>query len=158
MRLTHMAAITFKDFESKRKNFKASNARLYTDLALDMSINDNTKDLNPAFDEKAIVNSLYNILTTRPGQNLLQPEFGLNLSKDLFTTVSEYRGEILGQEILVGIERFEPRVRVLNINVVVSIERQEYNITMVVYIPALNRQISFNPVFTEGGEIYIGNN
>jgi phage baseplate assembly protein W len=153
-----MAAITFKNLENPRKLFKPSQAELYTDISLDFGINENTKDLKVSLDTRAIVNSVYNLLTTRPGQNFLFPRYGLDVSRHLFESISEFNGQILGEEIVNTIQRFEPRVSVLNANVGVNIDKQEYNITLMLYIPSLGTQISFNPIFTSDGAYYLGNN
>ena len=153
-----MAAITFKNFENPRTQFQESGARLFTDLALDLKENTANGDIKVATDERAIVNSIYNILTTRPGQNLLFPEFGINLAGSLFEQISQFNGRLIGEEIVRRIEQFEPRVSVLNANVNVNIDRQEYKVTLVIYIPSLNTQISLDPVFTQDGAIYLGTN
>lgn len=152
-----MASIIFKNLENPRNLFKPSNAELYTDIDLDFQIDENTKDLKPAYDTKAITNSIYNLFTTRPGQNFLFPRYGLDLSRNLFESISEFKAQILGEELVNTINTFEPRVSVLNANVGVNIDKQEYNITITLYIPSLGVQTSINPIFTSDGAFYLGN-
>ena len=65
------------------------NGYLYKDIGFDLVLRytDNPElhkdseigDLKPIYDVKAIINSIKNILTTSPGEKLLNPTFGLDL-------------------------------------------------------------------------------
>lgn len=153
-----MTAITFNNLKSLRKEKISNQAELYTDISLDLKIDENTKDLTPSFDEVAVKNAIQNILSTKPGENFLYPTFGLNISKHLFEPISEFNAEILGEEVVNSITKFEPRVTVLNVGVGVNIDEQRYSVTIVLYIPSIGRRVSFNPIFTNDGMYFLGNN
>ena len=91
----------------------------YRDLSLDLAEDERpytsslyTKvtntDLRVSQDEGAIMNSIKNIFTTKPGEKILSPTFGLDLSKWLFEPVDEFRAREIGDAIHMGLERFEP--------------------------------------------------
>ena len=95
-------------------------------------------DLATSIDEGAIMNSLRNIFTTNPGEKLLDPTFGLSLTRWLFEPLDEFIAQEIGEAIVEGIEKFEPRVSVKNITVNMDIERNQYNLKLVLTIPSLN--------------------
>ena len=95
-------------------------------------------DLQISVDEGAIMNSLKNIFTTTPGEKILDPEFGLNLSRWLFQPASDFTAQEIGEAIVQGIERYEPRVKLKTVNVSVQYEKNQYTIDLVLTIPSLN--------------------
>ena len=99
---------------------------------------DNITDIEQSLDYEAISNSIINIFNTTPGEKILNPEFGLNLRRYLFDPLSIDTAENIGDTIVLGLNAFEPRVRVININVVVDFDLHEYEITLRLEVPALN--------------------
>lgn len=95
-------------------------------------------DLQTSYDEGAILNSLRNIFTTNPGEKILDPTFGLNLTRWLFEPADEFIAHEIGEAIVEGIEKFEPRVSVKNISVNVNAENNQYDLKLVLTIPSLN--------------------
>jgi len=128
--------------------FPVQRKYLYTDLEVDLKLDyTKTNPLNNYKEEKDIVvdrdiaaikNSIFNIFTTAPGQKILNPIFGLNLMYFLFNGISSANGRLLGETILKGITKFEPRVTVDNINVTTDIENQQYTIDLFLSVPTLN--------------------
>ena len=86
----------------------------YKDLFLDLAEQSNSGnslfnkktslDLKASVDEAAIVNSIRNIFTTTPGEKILDPTFGLNLSQWLFQPLDEFTAREIGETILNGIQ------------------------------------------------------
>ena len=139
-----MSAIVIKDLN------RLPNKRQYTyvDLESDLKINytktnplnnfKEQKDIVADYDVNAIKNSIFNIFTTIPGQKLLNPIFGLNLLQFLFTGITPTNAKLLGDTILKGIVKFEPRVSVDKINVAPDVENQQYIVGLVLSVPSLN--------------------
>lgn len=139
-----MSAIVIKDLN------RLPNQRqyTYTDIEMDLKIDytktnplnnkKEQKDIVVDYDENAVKNSIFNIFTTIPGQKLLNPIFGLNLLQFLFTGITAANARLLGDTILRGIIKFEPRVTVDKINVAPDIENQQYIIGLVLSVPSLN--------------------
>ena len=75
-----------------------------------------------------------------PGQKLLNPLFGLNLTQYLFTAVSTSQAKVIGETILTGVRKFEPRITIRTINVEPNYDENQYNIFMVIDVPSLNIQ------------------
>ena len=128
--------------------FPTERKYLYTDLEVDLKLNytktnslNNYKEQSDIVvdrDVNAIKNSIFNIFTTAPGQKILNPIFGLNLMYFLFNGISSANGRLLGETILKGITKFEPRVTVDTINVTTDIENQQYTIDLFLSVPTLN--------------------
>ena len=95
-------------------------------------------DIKSADDETAIINSIRNIFTTTPGERILEPEFGINLAQWLFQPIDEFVAQEIGETIVSGIQRFEPRVVVKNVNIDIEEEKNQYSIELTMAIPALN--------------------
>lgn len=121
----------------------------YRDLHLDLSETEDPRgnsiygktskrDLQTSTDEGAIMNSLRNLFTTNPGEKILDPTFGLNLTRWLFQPLDEFVAQEIGEAIVEGIERYEPRVSIKNVVVNIDQERNQYDLKLVLTIPSLN--------------------
>jgi phage baseplate assembly protein W len=124
---------------------------LFNDLKLDIETNytKNTqllkkreiKDIQNSENISAIKNSIFNLFTTLPGQKILNPTFGLNLQQFIFTGLTEINGKLMAETILKGLSKYEPRVKVKNINVEVDYDNNQYNIYLLLNVPALNNTV-----------------
>jgi phage baseplate assembly protein W len=139
-------AIRIKELEKIAKTY-TENRYLYKDLFLDIS---RTKieapgyplavpgtDIKADFDLAAIINSLTNLFNTLPGQRFLFPRYGLDLYQFLFEPITEFNGEIIGNTIYETIKTYEPRVIPKQIKVKLLPDENQYDITIVIEIPAL---------------------
>lgn len=122
----------------------------YSDLHLDFT-NPVERDIKADYDEAAIKNSLVNLLNTLPGQNILNPAYGLNLNQYLFMPASESIASLIGETILKQVGLYEPRVNVNNINVDVNPDEQLYTITLSILILPINKNINIIGLLTSNG-------
>jgi phage baseplate assembly protein W len=99
----------------------------------------NKKDIQIDYDIGAIKNSIVNILTTSPGEKILNPTFGLDLRDYLFEPVSKTTADRISSQILTGLLDQEPRIR-FNYppEVIPSPDEKSYTINMRVSIPFLD--------------------
>ena len=111
-------------------------------------------DVQASIDEGCIKNSLTNLFNTRPGEKILSPEYGLGLQDLLFRAISEDNAQKLGQAILDGIERFEPRVSVINININTDEDAGLYTITMILHCPAMKQNLTLDGNLESNGFIF----
>jgi phage baseplate assembly protein W len=119
-----MASLNFNNF---RNIYKEERDYTYKDLHFDIEQEINLtadsrespkgKDIKMSLDENAIKNSIINIFNTNPGERFLIPEFGINLKRYLFKSVTDDTARSIGETILAGLERWEPRIRIDNITV-----------------------------------------
>lgn len=103
-----------------------SNKPTYTDIHFDLQLEKtigegynpkNSGDIKVDTDQEAIKNSIRNIFSTKKGEKILTPTFGASLEQYLFEMVDDFKGSIIGREILENLQTFEPRIDVLKINV-----------------------------------------
>lgn len=139
---------------------------LYKDIGFDLipQFTDNPQlhktseknDLKPIYDSGSIINAIKNILTTSPGEKLLNPKFGLDLRGYLFETISESRAFFLGTDLHEGLTSFEPRIQIDMLEVLANIDEQQYNITISLSIPSLNIQgLSLKGVLNTDGYTFV---
>lgn len=116
----------------------------YRDLHLDLSLFRNigsgsnmvdSKDITADYDIQAIRNSIYNIFTTRPGGKILTPGFGCSLEQFLFEKMSDFKANIIGNQILNNLTKYEPRVNVTKVLVFPNYQDLYYQITIVYEVP-----------------------
>jgi len=135
---------------------------VYKDLRLDIELNytknkqllkrKEIKDIQNSVNLEAIKNSLFNLFTTIPGQKILNPVYGLNLVQYLFTGLTTTNARLIGEAIFSGVQRFEPRIRTRNINVDPDFDNNQYNISLVIDVPALNIQgVGLKGVLSDSG-------
>ena len=132
-----MASINFNVF---KKPEVTTNKYLYSDLHLDFT-NPINNDVKADYDMSAIKNSVVTLFNTLPGQNLLNPEYGLNLLQYLFEPASSTIARIIGAKIVKDVSLYEPRIRVQNVNVEVNPDEQMYTITLSISVPSLNKNV-----------------
>ena len=132
---------------SKQTEVTLQKGYLYKDLKLDLKTSytesselnslAEKRDLQPIFDTESIINAVKNILTTLPGQKILNPTFGLDLLGYLFESVTTVNAYFLGEDIIRGISGQDERLVVETINVVAVPDELLYEIDLVISVPSL---------------------
>ncbi len=145
IKITNLDQIA-KDYETKEYLYKD----LHLDFAKNYVFNSSLKsriegnDLQVDYDTNAIINSLKNLFNTRPGQRFLFPLYGLDLNPYVFEAITLENGRVIGEKISDSIETFEPRVTLMQCNVQSDPDQNQYNITIIIYIPLFNTTSSIN--------------
>lgn len=86
----------------------------YSDLDINMTVNWN-KDLSVRNNAYAVSQALINIVTTRKGSMPFDPEYGSNITSELFSTMTPFMFTSLEEELTNSIRAYEPRVEYLNV-------------------------------------------
>lgn len=92
---------------------------------------------------KAVQQAVHNIFTWIPGERILNPEFGNTLYKLLYNGITSYNSELIVAEIRKCLSRYEPRVQLLEVRDVSTVDDTENNtvkMEIVYTIPALNKE------------------
>lgn len=123
---------------------------IYTDLHLDSALNFTNRnelekrlqvsDLQIDKNVGAIRNSIINILTTNPGEKILNPLFGVGFGNLLFLPATEERASVIGNNILSNLSKFEPRIKIINLEITPITDLQEYICDITYIIPRFNNQ------------------
>jgi phage baseplate assembly protein W len=94
-------------------------------------------DIETDINGKAVGNSLLNLLNTRNGQRFLFPQYGVNLYDYLFEAITTDNARILGENLQMAIEEFEPRIKLKKIQVIPQYDKHQYDINIFYSSPAL---------------------
>jgi phage baseplate assembly protein W len=91
-----------------------------------------------------------------PGENLLDPEFGCALKYFLFSPMTNDNANNIGEAISQAITKYEPRVNIEFIDVIMDKNKYTYEITLTVGIPSLSISSErFNVRASEAGGVEI---
>ena len=99
-------------------------------------------DLNVSYDMQAVKNSIANLLSTKKSEKILNPEFGLRLEDYLFEPITETTATAIANEILTAITVFEPRVQVVELQVIPYPDQYQYVINLALRVPTLKQSLS----------------
>lgn len=109
------------------------NKVIHSDLPFNLSLNQ-FKDIPIAENKKAIKQSLLNILNTTKNTRYLNPDFGCNVMYYLFEPFTEETAEEIGKNLLSAINQYEPRVKVIKINIDMDEKQKLYTIELNYFI------------------------
>ena len=104
--------------------------RKFKDISMSFETNPLNDDLVSLSDSSAIARSIRNIVFTSPGEKFFNPDFGSRISESLFENVDTVSALAIEDEIRSSIINFEPRVNLLNTNVVPNPDDNEMNVTI----------------------------
>jgi len=99
-------------------------------------------DLNVSYDMQAVKNSIANLLSTKKSEKILSPEYGLRLEDYLFEPITETTATAIANEILNAISIFEPRVQVVELQVIPYPDQYQYVINLALRVPTLKQSLS----------------
>lgn len=111
-----------------------SSSRIFTDLDLAFTKHPVTKDVALKTKEKAIIQSIKNLILTNYNERLFNPKLGSNINRMLFEPVDGISASILNKEIQTVITNFEPRVSVEEVQVIPNDREDGYEITLKFYV------------------------
>lgn len=103
-------------------------------------------DLRAWYDKDAIITSLRNLFTTKPGQRFLFPKYGLDLREFLFQPITTTTSRIIGEKITRAIRDYEPRVVLEKCLVTGRPDDNTYEIEIILALPVFNTISTINSV------------
>jgi len=95
-------------------------------------------------DDYSIKQSIKNILFTDKGERQFEPEFGSHINQLLFEKMNPITELTLKNEIIFALQNYEPRISVVNIDVVPNYDNQVYNVKISYLINKLNISSNIN--------------
>ena len=118
---------------------------LYADLDLNFLLHPGTNDIRPVTDIDAIKNAVKHLILTGQHERLFHPELGCSITSLLFENVDQFTAMLLKEEIAFLLDRHEPRINNVLIEVFDDGDRNAYYITIEFSIKATNTstEISF---------------
>jgi len=139
---------------------------LYKDIKFDVTLsrfnkgelysNPSPEDLGELQDGQSVINSIKNILTTTPGQKLLNPALGLDFRSYLFEPVNTTTSYFLGHYIYNNLGVQEPRVILEAVEIEGNPDESQYEIEISFSIPKLDiYNLSLNASLNKDGYVIV---
>lgn len=107
---------------------------IYKDFHKDLTINPITNDLAIKMDEVAVKDALRNLLLTDRGERLFQPELGSDIRASLFDLNTPTVLLTLKEKVIATINNYEPRVTIIDVEVVSDYDDNRISITIRFYV------------------------
>jgi phage baseplate assembly protein W len=118
--------------------------RAYKDLDLNFIAHPVKKDISRHFNEKAIINSLKNLVSTNFYERPFQPDLGSDIRRLLFEPVDSVFGAALERRLTDLINNYEPRVGIESIVAIPAPDENGYRVTLTFFIVNLPNPITIN--------------
>ena len=118
----------------------------FKDISMTFQVNPVNYDLIGLKNETAISRSIRNLVFTLPGERFFNPNLGSRVSRQLFENMDAVSASIIEDEIKDTINKYEPRVRLVNVEVTPNYDENELNVTItyrIVGIDVLPQQLTF---------------
>jgi phage baseplate assembly protein W len=112
----------------------ATLTNVYADLDLTFAAQPVSGDVSLVLDDRAVINSVRNILQTNFYDRPWQPGLGSGLTALLFELVDSTMQPIIANEITNSINNFEPRVNLQSVVVEADAPNNGYNVTVTFFI------------------------
>ena len=118
----------------------------FKDISMSFEVNPITNDLIGVKNDTAISRSIRNLVLTTPGERFFNEDLGSGVSELLFDNIDDISSAIIRDEIEQTIIRFEPRVKLQDVNVKPDYDNNEFNVTIsyeIIGMEALPQQLNF---------------
>ena len=119
-------------------------SRTFSDLDLNFTKHPVRDDVNILTAERAVINSVKNLLLTNHYERPFQPDLGSNIRRLLFENADAITASLLEREIQQTIENFEPRARVKDIRVIAKFDENGFEVELTFYIVNVTAPITIN--------------
>jgi len=122
----------------------------FSDIDLSLVANPVTKDIAELENEKAIGQSIRNILSTDNGERLFRPDLGAGIRQMLFEPMNAFTEAKMQTAIETAIEAQEPRVIVQSVNISGDEDNYKYDIFIVCIVKDTQQEIEVVQTLTRG--------
>lgn len=118
------------------------NTRTFSDLNLLFTVNPATRDITKRLDEEAIKGSVRNLIQTKNFERPFHPEIGCQINNLLFENISPIIYQLMKKTIFDVLEKFEPRIVVLDVLAQEKPDNNELDVTIIFKIINSERPIT----------------
>ena len=103
----------------------------FKDISMTFQANPLNLDLIGLKNENAIARSVRNIVFTLPGEKFFDENFGSKISASLFENIDDISAGLIVDEIRQSIDRYEPRVELLNVEAFPDFDNNSFDVLIV---------------------------
>lgn len=107
---------------------------IYSDIISNYNMHPIKKDLVRLVNEAAVKTAIKNLLYTNKTERFFQPTVGANLRKHLFENMTPITANAIKEDIEETISNFEPRCRLIDVQVIPLYEQDSYSVTILFYL------------------------
>ena len=108
--------------------------KIYSDIDFTFTKKPVTGDVALSFDNKAVIRSIRNLLSTRKYERPFDPELGSNIDALLFENFSPLIASLIEREVTDTINNYEPRALLDSVRVSADPDSNQYSATITFYI------------------------
>ena len=120
--------------DAQGQNDIERNVRQYTDLDLFFAKKATSKDISKVTDIQAVKRSVRNLVLTNHYEKPFHPEIGSGVRGILFEPMTPLTAYVLTRKIEDVIKNFEPRARLIGVNAIPNLDRNEYECTVEFFV------------------------
>ena len=121
-------------YDAGSKNNITRNVRQYTDLDLFFGKKSSNSDIQDITDVKAVKRSIRNLVLLNHYEKPCHPEIASGVRDMLFELMTPVTATILARKIEDVINNFEPRARLISVNALPNLDRNEYEVSIEFYV------------------------
>ena len=121
-------------YDAGLQNNITRNVRQYTDLDLFFGKKSSNSDVQEITDVKAVKRSIRNLVLLNHYEKPFHPEIASGVRDMLFELMTPVTAQILARKIEDVINNFEPRARLISVNALPNLDRNEYEVTIEFYV------------------------
>lgn len=114
----------------------------FRDIDLSFRINPFTKDIYTKEDEEAVKTALKHLILTKNFERPFHPEIGTQIHSLLFENFNSASKIAMEKSITNAVERYEPRVRLIEVNVRETQDSNNIDVTIVFTLRNVDRPIT----------------
>ena len=103
----------------------------FKDISMSFQVNPLNSDLIGLKNENAIARSVRNIVFTLPGEKFFDQNFGSQISASLFENIDDISAGLIVDEIRQSIDRYEPRVELINVEAFPDFDNNSFDVLIV---------------------------
>ena len=103
----------------------------FKDISMSFQVNPLNSDLIGLKNENAIARSVRNIVFTLPGEKFFDENFGSRISASLFENIDDISAGLIVDEIRQSIDRYEPRVELINVEAFPDFDNNSFDVLIV---------------------------
>lgn len=117
---------------------------IYSDFLTNLNAHPVSGTVLRFVNEKAVSRSIRNLIQTNPGERLYQPSIGSGIRNLLFEPIAPSTSIALRSAIEYTIREYEPRARILRVDVIAREEQNSYSVTVVYMLINSQDPVSVN--------------
>tara|TARA_R110002050_G_scaffold292587_1_gene448067 strand:- start:22375 stop:22779 length:405 start_codon:yes stop_codon:yes gene_type:complete len=122
--------------------------KVYIDISLSFDANIKTGDITVLKNERAINNSLRNVMNIAAGEVIFQHDVGSSINNYLFDSVDPGTAGILEGEIRRAIKYNEPRVKLIDVIVEDQSEQHQFMVSITYQITGSSTTFTVQEILT----------